>query len=57
MQKYHLDNFLLKLGKKLQLILYKYEYANFNFFKKVFEYIQRLQIWMARFNLEIFENK
>ena len=37
-QKCHLTNYLLKLGKKLQSTLYEHEYANFNFFAKVFEY-------------------
>ena len=27
-----------KLSKKLQLTLYAHEYANFNFFEKLFEY-------------------
>ena len=31
MQKCHLDHYLPKLGKKLQLNLYAHEYANFNF--------------------------
>ena len=38
MQKGHLDHYFPKLSKKLQLTLYAHEYANFNFFAKLFEY-------------------
>ena len=37
-QKCNLSNYLLKLGKKLQLTLYEHEHANFNFFAKLFEF-------------------